>query len=155
MSLQWTCIHSGRGVRPEHFFRPAGRGGPWRLRYGWCMMVLFCLYIQVGDSPEHPTLPQVVPHSQRRNANNIMPTVFHGQIAHAWSMSCWHHGRCHAGTMVDVMLAPWFTRDACAHAQDVTNAWRLRTFRSPGACWHALAGALLHLLPLAAFQQAA
>jgi hypothetical protein len=34
----------GRGNRPAHFFHPPGREGPWRLRYGWCMMVLFvCL----------------------------------------------------------------------------------------------------------------
>jgi hypothetical protein len=29
----------GRGYRPKHFVRPHEREGPWRLRYGWCVMV--------------------------------------------------------------------------------------------------------------------
>jgi hypothetical protein len=29
----------------QHFFRPPGREGPWRLRYGWCMIIFFAALI--------------------------------------------------------------------------------------------------------------
>jgi hypothetical protein len=42
----WFCVHcsnpgAGMHDRTTQCFRPPGREGPWHLRYGWCMMVLF------------------------------------------------------------------------------------------------------------------
>jgi hypothetical protein len=50
----WFCVQCSTpgagGSRPAHFFRPPGREGPWRLRYGWCMMV--CLFVCIGAGLE-------------------------------------------------------------------------------------------------------
>jgi hypothetical protein len=84
-----------------HTIRPPGREGPWRLRYGWCMIVTL-LYFTLRKAPglapypyrrlpnyrEHLiNLRQAGPVPQRRPA--IEPHT-HDIIQTEWKKNCYH-----------------------------------------------------------------
>ncbi len=47
----------GRGYRPKHYFV---REGPWRLRYGWCMIVVLLYHMYHGSLPDDLSPGQVM-----------------------------------------------------------------------------------------------